>query len=97
MTTLRVYLDTVITSGRVSRDPRDLNPPEEMAAVEDASCVDGYLKDGWKKQYVRLLLECEETKIERLVSRCPEAGVPLLGNPSPMSPAPPLPLQTIRI
>ena len=29
---------------------------------ENASWVDGYLKDGWKKQYVRLLLECEETK-----------------------------------
>ncbi len=29
---------------------------------EDASWVDAYLKDGWKKQYTRLLLECEETK-----------------------------------
>ena len=29
---------------------------------ENASWVDDYLKDGWKKQYVRLLLECEETK-----------------------------------
>ena len=29
---------------------------------ENASWIDAYLKDGWKKQYVRLLLECEETK-----------------------------------
>jgi hypothetical protein len=29
---------------------------------EDPSWVDAYLKDGWKKQYVRLLLEAEETK-----------------------------------
>ena len=29
---------------------------------ENASWVDGYLQDGWKKQYVRLLLEREETK-----------------------------------
>ena len=29
---------------------------------ENASWVDDYLQDGWKKQYVRLLLECEETK-----------------------------------
>ena len=32
MTTLRVYFDTVITSGRVSRD---LSPPTEMAAVDE--------------------------------------------------------------
>ena len=31
MAMLRVYFDTVITSGRVSRD---LSPPEEMAAVD---------------------------------------------------------------
>jgi len=29
---------------------------------EDPSWVDAYLKDGWKKQYVRFLLEAEETK-----------------------------------
>jgi len=29
---------------------------------EDAPWVDRYLKDGWKKQYVRFLLQCEETK-----------------------------------
>jgi hypothetical protein len=29
---------------------------------ESPSWIDVYLKDGWKKQYVRLLLECYETQ-----------------------------------
>lgn len=29
---------------------------------ENASWVDGYLRDGWKKDYIRFLLTCEETK-----------------------------------
>ena len=29
---------------------------------EDPSWVEVYLRDGWKKQYIRLLLECEETR-----------------------------------
>ena len=40
---------------------------------ENASWVDGYLEDGWKKQYVRLLLECEETKnLPRFNNFCTE-------------------------
>ena len=40
---------------------------------EDASWVDAYLRDGWKKQYVRLLLECEETRnLQRFREFCTE-------------------------
>ena len=38
---------------------------------ESPSWIDVYLKDGWKKQYVRLLLECHETqKLERFYEFC---------------------------
>jgi hypothetical protein len=38
---------------------------------ESPSWIDVYLKDGWKKQYVRLLLECYETQeLERFQEFC---------------------------
>lgn len=38
---------------------------------ESPSWIDVYLKDGWKKQYVRLLLECHETQqLERFQEFC---------------------------
>ena len=38
---------------------------------ESPAWIDVYLKDGWKKQYVRLLLECHETqKLKRFEDFC---------------------------
>ncbi len=48
---------------------------------ESPSWIDVYLKDGWKKQYVRLLLECHETqKLPRFQEFCKKTAPRNLDN-----------------
>jgi predicted nucleic acid-binding protein len=63
MAMLRVYFDTVITSGRVSRD---LSPPEEMAAVDR---LELFHEEGQIKRVSSKWSQIEQTRTKNPVTR----------------------------